>query len=133
MKDIKDLSLDSLFSRLHQLMVNLVSDIEGVISDNKEVSMEEVRDLRAHINYRLGKKEDIHDNQKLLKLLNLFSEDRAVIEIIREDADEWLELLEAIEGSIKGDGTRKLSQSEQKQVERIGQLTKEIKQLIRNG
>jgi len=133
MKDIKDLSLDGLFGRLHQLMVNLVGDIDSVIQDNKEMSMDEIRNLRTHINYKLGKKEEMYDNQKLLKLLNLFSEDKAVLEIIREDAEEWLELLEAIESNIVGDGSRKLTQREEREVKQIGNLTKQIKTLIRKG
>ncbi len=133
MKDIKDLSLDSLFSRLHQLMVNLVSDIDSVIQDNKELSMDEIRNLRTHINYKLGKKEEMHDNQELLKVLNLFSEDRAVLEIIREDAEEWLELLNAIESNITGDGSKKLTPSQRKEVKQIGELTQQIKSLIRKG
>jgi ElaB/YqjD/DUF883 family membrane-anchored ribosome-binding protein len=132
MKDLKELSLDGLFERLHQLMANLVSDIESVIQDNKEVSMDEVRDLRSHINYKLGRKEEVYDNQKLLKLLNLFSEDRAVLEIIKEDSEEWLELLEAIESNIRGTGGKKLTRAEMKEVEQIGVLTKQIKGLLRN-
>jgi len=133
MKDMHDLSLDSLFGRLHSLMLNLVGDIDSVIEDNKEVGIEEVRTLRDHINYKLGRKEEVYDNQKLLKLLNLFSEDKAVIEIIREDAGEWLELLSAIEESIKGDGSKRLSASEKEEVRQIGKLTSQIKSLIRKG
>jgi len=86
--------------------------------------------LRTHINYKLGKKEEVYDNQKLLKLLNLFSEDKAVLEIVREDAEEWLELLNAIEENITGGG-RKLTQSERREVKQIGELTSQIKHLIR--
>ncbi len=132
MKDIKGLSLDSLFGRLHQLMVNLVSDMESVIQDNREVNMDEIKELRTHINYKLGKKEEVYDNQKLLKLLNLFSEDKAVLEIVREDAEEWVELLDAIEANMTGGG-RKLTQSEKREVKQIGELTSQIKQLIRKG
>ena len=64
MKDIKDLSLDGLFNRLHQAMTNLVSDIDSVIQD-KEVSMDEIRNLRTHINYNLAKRKRCTDNQKL--------------------------------------------------------------------
>lgn len=130
-KDIKDLSLDSLFARLHQLMSNLVSDIDGVLEDNKEMGMNDIRALREHINYRLGKREEVSDNQKILRLLNLFSEDKAVIEIIREDAEEWLELLEAIESNIVGDGSKRLTARERTEVKEINRLTGQIKQLIR--
>ena len=56
-----------------------------------------------------------------------------MLEIIREDAEEWLELLEAIESNIVGDGSRKLTPREVKEVKQIGGLTKQIKGLIRKG
>lgn len=129
-KDIKNLSLDSLFAKLHSLMVNLVQDIDNVIEDNKEAGMQSIRDLREHISYKLSKNEEIQDNQKLLKLLNLLSEDKAVLEIIREDAEEWVELLNAIEDNIRGSGIN-LTKREQQEIKEIRKLTGEIKQLIR--
>lgn len=131
-KDIKNLGLDSLFTKLHGLMVNLVRDVDSVIEDNREISMDNIRDLRDHINYKLSRKEEIHDNEKLLKLLNLFSEDKAVLEIIREDAEEWVELLEAIESSIEERGPN-LTKQEQNQIKEINRLTTEIKGLIRKN
>ncbi len=131
-KDLRELSLDSLFGKLHGLMINLVRDMDSVIEDNKAVSMEGIRDLRQHINYKLGKKEEIQDNEKLLKVLNLFSEDRAVLEIIREDAEEWVELLNAIEESIKGNGGD-LTKREEQEIKEINRLTNQIKSLIRKS
>lgn len=128
--DMNELSLDHLFSKLHRLMKNLVTDVDSVIEDNKEMSMESVRELRESINSKLGRKEEIQDNQRLLKLLNLFSEDKAVIEIIREDADEWVKLLESIEGSITEKGGN-LTPREKNEVKEINRLTSEIKSLIR--
>jgi hypothetical protein len=131
-KDIKDMSLDSLFTKLHQLMSNLVKDIEGVLGDNEEMGMGDIKALRDHINHKLAIKEEVSDNQKILLLLNLFSEDKAVIEIIREDAEEWLELLNAIESNITGgDSGRRLNAREEKEVKEIKRLTGEIKTLIR--
>jgi transcriptional regulator of heat shock response len=130
--DVKELSLDGLFSKLHGLMVNLVRDIDSVLEDNMEISMDSVRELRSHITTKLNRNEEIEDNKKLLKLLNLFSEDRAVLEIIKEDSDEWVELLEAIEESINERGPN-LTKSEQKEIKEINRLTSEIKSLIRKS
>ena len=130
--DIKSMSLDGLFNRLHSLMVNLVKDIDSVIEDNRDVGMESVRELRDHISYKLSRNEEIQDNQKILKLLNLFSEDKAVIEIIREDAEEWVELLDAIEGNIRGSGVS-LTKREQDEIKEIERLTSEIKGMIRKA
>ncbi len=129
-KDIKDMSLDSLFGKLHGLMVNLVKDVDSVIEDNKEMSMKSIRDIRDHINYKLSKKEEIYENEKLLKMLNLLSEDKAVLEIIKEDAEEWVDLLNAIEQSI-GQGGGTLKKNEENEIKEINRLTGEIKSLIR--
>ena len=127
--DLKDSTLDSLFGKLHGLMVNLVKDVDSVLEDNKEVSMDGIRTLRDHINYKLGKKEEIQDNERLLKVLNLFSEDKAVIEIIREDSEEWVKLLDAIEDGLEKGGA--MTSREQNEIKQIRRLTGEIKQLIR--
>lgn len=129
-KEIRELSLDGLFDKLHKLMSSLVGDVESVIEDNKEVGMSDIRDLREHISERLSKKEEIQDNEKILKLLNLFSEDKAVLEIIREDAQEWVELLEAIEQNIRSSGVD-LTPRERNEIKEINRLTTEIKGLIR--
>jgi hypothetical protein len=129
-KDIKELSLNSLLDKLHSLMVNLVKDVNSVIEDNQDMSMKSIRDIRDHINYKLGKKEEIYENEKILKMLNLLSEDKAVLEIIREDAEEWVNLLDAIEESIGGNGGT-LTKKEEKEIKEINRLTTEIKSLIR--
>jgi len=128
--DIKSLSLDGLFTKLHGLMVNLVKDLDSVLQDNTDVDIGSVKVLREHITERLTKNEEIQDNQKILKLLNLFSEDKAVLEIIREDAEEWVELLNAIEANIRGNGIN-LTEREQDEIKQIRRLTTEIKSMIR--
>jgi hypothetical protein len=131
-KNLQESSLAVLFENLHNLMINLVRDVDSVIEDNKGVSIDDVRELRDHISHRLSKNEEIADNGKLLKVLNLFSEDKAVIEIIREDAEEWIDLLDSIEGNIRGSGGS-LTKKEQEEIRQINKLTKEIKGLIRKS
>jgi transcriptional regulator of heat shock response len=128
--DLRNMSLDSLFGKLQGLMINLVKDVDSVIEDNNEMSTGSLKELREHITSRLTKKEEIEDNEKLLKMLNLFSEDRAVIQIIREDAEDWVKLLDAIEQSITEKGGD-LTPKEQKEIKDINKLTSEIKSLIR--
>lgn len=129
--DLKNLSLESLFERLHGLMVNLVKDVDSIIEDNSEISINTIRQLRDHINYKLGRKEEIHDNENILKVLNLFAEDRAVLEIIREDSEEWIELLDAIRDNLGSGGN--LTVRERKEVEDINRLATKIKGLIRKS
>lgn len=131
-KDVKEMTLDGLFSKLHGLMANLAKDIDSVLEDNRELGMDSVRQLRDHIKSRLSRNEEIEDNKKLLKLLNLFSEDKAVLEIIKEDSKEWVELLEAIEKSISERGPN-LTKSEQNEIKEINRITSEIKSLIRKS
>ncbi|MGI0100582.1 MAG: hypothetical protein ACREBH_02590 [Candidatus Micrarchaeaceae archaeon] len=126
--DYKDMSLDGLFGRLHRLMSDLAADLDSIVGDNKD--MDGVRELRDHISRKLDKGEEIDDNKRLLKLLDLFSKDKAVIEIIREDADDWIKLLNAIEGSIKADRPE-LTSREEGEIKEIGRLTSEIKALVR--
>ena len=127
-EDRLGIPLDKLLERLHDLMRNLVSDVDSVIADNEEIGIEEVRKLRDHINGRMGAGEELRENRMLLKLLNLFSEDKAVLEIIREDSEEWAELLENIENSIKGSGS---SAREKREIKEIRRLTSEIRDLVR--
>ncbi len=63
-------------------------------------------------------------------MLDLFATDKAVLEIIREDADEWIQLLESIENNIKG-GSGEITPKEEEEIKQIGKLTSEIKTLIR--
>ncbi|MDE1871423.1 MAG: hypothetical protein KGI06_04265 [Candidatus Micrarchaeota archaeon] len=129
-KNFKDLPLDALFSKLHGLMVNLVNDIDSVIEDNKEIGMDAIKELRDEISGRPEGSDGAKDSDRLLKILNLFSEDKAVIEIIREDAEEWLELLDAIENSIKSQGAT-LTPDDLQEINAIKQLKTEVKHLVR--
>jgi flagellar motility protein MotE (MotC chaperone) len=127
---IKSLSLSGLFESLHQSMLNFAGSLGSLIEENKAVSLDDIRTLRAHIKDRLAGNEEITDKQKLLKLLDLFSTDRAVVELMKEEAQEWVEMLEGIENSITKQGVE-LTAQEKEEVEKIGRLTAEIKGLIR--
>ncbi len=130
--ELANTTLDGLLGKLHSLLINFASDVEDMIEENKALTVEDIRDLRRKIQERLDRKEEITDNQKLLMMLDLFATDKAVLEIIREDADDWVALLEDIENNIKGKaGGGELTPDEEKEVEEIGKLTSEIKALIR--
>ncbi len=127
-EDMLGIPLNKLLEMLHDLMRSLVSDVDSIIADNEEVSIEDVRKLRDHINGRIGVGEELRENGMLLKLLNLFSEDKAVLEIIREDSKEWVELLDNIERGLKGNSS---STRERKEMKEIRRLTSEIRDLVR--
>jgi regulator of replication initiation timing len=129
--DTLGMTLDSLIGKLHSMLTTFAGDIEDMIEENEEVTVDDIRELRQKIQERLDKNEEITDNQKLLTMLDLFATDKAVLEIIREDADEWIALLESIEDNIKGSSGGEITPEEEKEIKEIGKLTTEIKTLIR--
>jgi hypothetical protein len=127
---IKNLSLSNLFGNLHEAMLNFVKSLDSLIVENKAISLDDIKILRGYIKEKLADNERIDDKQKLLRMLDLFSTDRAVIELMKEEAEEWVEMLEAIEGNITNQD-KELTDQEKEEVEKIHQLTSEIKAMIR--
>ena len=125
-----NLTLDSLLGKLHSALVNFARDVEEMIEENKALTVEDIRELRRNIQQRLDRNEEITDNRKLLAMLDLFATDKAVLEIIREDAEDWIKLLEDIEDNIKGKAG-KLTPDERAEMKEISKLTSNIKELIR--
>jgi DNA-directed RNA polymerase beta' subunit len=127
---IKGLSLSNLFGSLHEAMLNFVKSLDSLIAENKAITLDDIKTLRGYIKEKLAGNEQIDDKQKLLRMLDLFSTDRAVIELMKEEAEEWVEMLEAIEGNISNQD-KELTEQEKEEVEKIHQLTSEIKAMIR--
>ncbi len=127
---IKSITLSNLFGSLHEAMLNFVKSLDSLINENKDISLDDIKTLREHIKERLQGSEGITDKQKLLKLLDLFSTDRAVVELMKEEAEEWLEMLEAIEDNIANHGGEETEQ-EKEEIEKIHRLTSEIKAVLR--
>ena len=129
---IRNLSLGELLSKLHSAILDFVETIDETIEHDRGVSASDIRQLRDHIASKIEKKEDVADNQKLLKVLDLFATNSAVIELVREDAEDWLRFLDSIEKGIeqKG-GTTELKKEEIKEINDIRELTSQIRELIR--
>lgn len=127
---IRNLSLGNLFGSLHETMLNFVKSLDSLIAENKAITLDDIKTLRGYIKEKLAGNERIDDKQKLLRLLDLFATDRAVIELMKEEAEEWVEMLEAIESSISSQD-KELTEQEKDEVEKINQLTAEIKAMIR--
>ncbi len=126
-ENLHELSMDELLEKLRKMIEELVSGVDRVLDENKELGLEAVGELRDHISSRFNESNGIQDREKLLKLLGLFIEDTAALEIIREDAEEWVKLLNAIEESM----VRGSVQLSEKEIEEIGKLTSDIRNLIR--
>jgi hypothetical protein len=111
-------------------MTRMVEGLKGLVKRNEIVDDNTVRELREHIKNRLAIGEEKVDNQNILKLLDLFSENKEVIEFIKEEAEEWLDLVEAIEKHIES-GDKVLSEKEQEEVKELKELTDKIKHTLR--
>lgn len=125
------LTLDQMVGKLHNAIVQFAKDMKDVVEENKALSFGDIQELRLNIQQRLNRNEELKDNQRLLKMLDLFATDKAVLDIIREDADGWVELLEAIEDNIKSRAGGNLTADEKAEIKKIGELTTEIKELLR--
>jgi hypothetical protein len=129
-EELSKISLSRLFSILTDSMTRMVEGLKGLVKRNEIVDDSTVRELREHIKNRLAIGEERVDNQNILKLLDLFSENKEVIEFIKEEAEEWLDLVEAIEKHIES-GDRTLSEKEQEEVRELKELTDKIKHTLR--
>ncbi|MDE1868348.1 MAG: hypothetical protein KGH60_00040 [Candidatus Micrarchaeota archaeon] len=129
---IKNKGLNDLIMRLHSAIRTFVKDIDEVVAHNQNAKLDEINELRDHINERLKAQEDIPDRDKILELLDLLVEDKAVLELVREDAEEWVRLLDAIEISV-ADEELELTAEQQEQVKKIGELSAKIKELVRKA
>ncbi len=130
--DLKSLSISDLFSKLHRMISDFIETIDETIRDNRQIGLDDIKSLRAHITSRLQKNEDIEENKKLLKVLDLFATNKAVMELIRADADDWLDFLEAIKKRLEQKGDESdLTREELQDIEKAKKLTQEIRAMIR--
>jgi ElaB/YqjD/DUF883 family membrane-anchored ribosome-binding protein len=130
MPKTETVSLGGLLSQLHKSILDLTKNLDQLIDSDSRHSKAEIQELREHIRARLVRKEDELDNKKLLELLDLFATNDAAMRIIREDADEWLEFIEALEYRLK---QGEAATSEMKtEVREISRLTSEIKDTLRD-
>ncbi len=129
-EELSKISLGRLFSILTDSMTRMVEGLKGLMNKNETVDDNTVREIREHIKNRLAAGEEKVDNQNILKLLDLFSENKEVIEFIKEEAEEWLELVEAIEKHVES-GDKELSDKEQEEVMELKELMDKIKHTLR--
>jgi hypothetical protein len=99
--NIRNLSLKDLFQKLHDEITDFIENAERIIEINESIKIDNIRQIRDHITERLNKNEDIEENKLILKILDVFITDKSFIRIMRKDADDWLEFLDALEGNLK--------------------------------
>ncbi len=122
---LRNLSLNELFTRLHNAISNLSKGIGELSKKNREMSLVDVIELRNHIKKRLEAKEDTLENEKLLKIVELFKEDKNAIELVKIDLDEWLEFLEAMKAHIE----KNIGGAEKDEIAELAKMKKEITNL----
>ncbi|MGC8710635.1 MAG: hypothetical protein ACP5RF_03450 [Candidatus Micrarchaeia archaeon] len=130
LNNFKDMSLGALFGKLHGAMSSFTKDINGFIEKNKSISMGDIKELREHIQKRLENNEEVEDNMKLRELLNLFATDKAVLEVIKEDSEEWIEMLDAIIENLENK-KGELTIEEKAELHQIISLATDIKSMLR--
>lgn len=131
MEDLRQLSINELITRLHESISGFISGMENVIGMNKEAPPAEIIDLRDHLMGRLQKGEEVTDNKKLIGLLDLLSKDQAVLELVKDDAKDWLEVIETIEEQMSS--RKPISASQTAELRKIRKMSSEIKALIRES
>ncbi len=128
--DMRSLSLGELLSKLHSAVRQFVSDLDAVIERNMRVSTDDIRSLRAGVTERLRAGKDEVENRKLLEVLDLLSMDKTVIGLMKDDAEEWLEFIDAVESHIAS-GEYRASGEEKEELARMRELTARISGLLR--
>jgi len=126
----EELSLNELILRLHKLITEFTETLDTLIDHNKTINYKEINELRTLIKTRIRRGEDIEDNKKLLNLLELFSSNKSILELIREDVDEWIDFIEAID-KLVNDKKLILNKEEIEDIEKIKQLNLNLKTILR--
>jgi hypothetical protein len=100
LEQLKKLSLNELIVALQDQIISFSRGLDKLINKNKQFSTDEIAQLRDHIKTRLETTTEKTENEKLLKLVNLFNEDKKALDLMRKDVDDWLEFLDAVDEHI---------------------------------
>lgn len=130
MDGIRLSSLSEALTKLSTAIREFVHEIGELSEENENVSLTEIREIRDFAKKKIESGSDPIENARVINLLNVFVEDKNFIELTKEDTDEWLEFLEAIEAGIKK-GDINLNDKEREELEDIKELTDRIKKMIR--
>jgi hypothetical protein len=99
---LNNIPLNNIISKFHESLQSFSNSLQNVININKSTaSVDEINIIRDHLKARLLKGDEEAENKKLIKLLELLSKDQAVLNLIKEESDEWIEMLNAIEQHVK--------------------------------
>ncbi len=122
-------SLNDLIGNFADMIKSFLTGMENVIDINRRPNNNEIAQLRSHIIERMNRGEEITDNKLILQLLDLLSKDQMVLQIVKEDVEEWVDMLEAIDDQISNQKPN--TKEEKEEIQKISILTAEIKALVR--
>jgi hypothetical protein len=129
---LSKLKLGELFQKLKIGLEDLVKESKNMSETNRSIAMSDIGAIRNRIVKKIGRKEDVKENQEILKVLDLFSDDRIFIDVIREESEEWLKFLDSIEKSVKGLDDASATPQEKKEVNDIIKRIESVRGMIRN-
>lgn len=101
LEQLGGLSLNDLILSLQEHIISFSRGIDALIGKNKALSTADIQEIRNHLKERLDKGAERAENEKLLKLVNLFSDDKKALDLIRTDIDDWIAFLDSIDSHIK--------------------------------
>ena len=127
--DFKNLTVNQLIKKLYDSVKSFIKGMESVVQMNDKLSKNEIDELKEHLTNKLNNGEEVTDNTKLISLLDVLSKDQTIMHIIKDDAEDWILMLEAIENSINSKTT--ISKEEEKEIEQINTMTNSIKDFLR--
>ena len=125
---LSSISIGNLLNRLHESIVRFVHNVEEIVHDNNSIKLGEIEQLREHIEERIKKGEDVADNERTLKIIELFLTDKYVMEFIKEDADEWLDFINTIEHHLS---SRKAAEGEKEDINEISRNIAKLQEILR--
>jgi len=134
-ENLKKLSLNDLLSRLHESISSFSRNINKLTEKNRELTLVDIIELRNHTKRKLEAHEDTLENKMILKLIELFKEDKNALELARIDVDEWIDFLDAIKAHLE-ESKGELSAEERKElkdVEKLRQDITKLQSLMRGG
>ena len=129
--DLRLFSLKDLFTKLHDDITAFIVDAKNALDRNSTVSFDEIKRVREHIVQKLNNGEDVEDNEALLKVLNLFTMDKAFLGIVSEESESWLDFLDAIEKSIKDFDKYASTEEERRDLKEIDDAISRARGLLR--
>jgi len=123
------LSLGSLFTMLRSALITFTRNLDDLIKENKKISIDDINELRKHIQQKLENNEDIDDNKKLRELLELFATDKAVLKVIKEDINSWISMFDAIIANLSR--KQNLTDEDRKELSELIRMTTQLTEYIR--